>query len=113
MATDAHHHGAHDAARGTAGTHAGHHAEQFRRRFWWSLLLTVPVVATSEMVMDWFNYELDFAGMELVGPVLAHPSEEGVAGRLHQPLPVDDPVALVAVRRAARQPLQHRGLRLP
>jgi Cu2+-exporting ATPase len=43
---------------------------QFRRRFWWSLLLTVPVVATSHMVMDWFGYELDFYGVEWIGPVL-------------------------------------------
>jgi Cu2+-exporting ATPase len=52
------------------GAHAGHHADAFRRRFWWSLLLTVPVVATSEMVMDWFGYEIDFYGIEWVGPVL-------------------------------------------
>ncbi len=42
----------------------------FRRRFWWSLLLTVPLVVTSHMVMDWFGYELDFPGIEWVGPVL-------------------------------------------
>ena len=42
----------------------------FRRRFWWSLLLTVPLVVTSEMVMDWFGYSLDFPGMDLLGPVL-------------------------------------------
>ena len=42
----------------------------FRRRFWWSLLLTIPVVVTSPMVMDWFGYELDFPGIDLVGPVL-------------------------------------------
>ncbi|MDP1805771.1 MAG: heavy metal translocating P-type ATPase, partial [Acidimicrobiales bacterium] len=42
----------------------------FRRRFWWSLLLTVPVVLTSHMVMDWFGYDLDFYGMEWAGPVL-------------------------------------------
>ena len=42
----------------------------FRRRFWWSLLLTLPVVATSHMVMDWFGYELDFPGRAWVGPVL-------------------------------------------
>ena len=62
-------HGGHEEhARG--GKHAGHHTEQFRRRFWWSLLLTVPVVVTSDMVMDWFGYELDFAGHEWMGPVL-------------------------------------------
>jgi Cu2+-exporting ATPase len=42
----------------------------FRRRFWWSLLLTIPVVLTSEMVMDWFGYELDFPGRAWVGPAL-------------------------------------------
>ena len=50
--------------------HAGHDPEMFRRRFWLSLALTVPIVATSHMVMDWFGYTLDFDGMELVGPVL-------------------------------------------
>ena len=50
--------------------HEGHDPEMFRRKFWLSLALTVPIVVTSEMVMDWFNYELDFRGMGLVGPVL-------------------------------------------
>ena len=54
----------------SAGKHAGHHTDAFRRRFWWCLLLTVPIVATSHMVMDWFGYELDFPGMDWVGPVL-------------------------------------------
>ena len=52
------------------GKHAGHSVEMFQRRFWWSLLLTIPVVLTSRMVMDWFGYELDFPGVDLVGPVL-------------------------------------------
>jgi Cu2+-exporting ATPase len=42
----------------------------FRRRFWISLVLTVPLVVTSHMVMDWFGYILDFPGIEWVGPVL-------------------------------------------
>jgi Cu2+-exporting ATPase len=42
----------------------------FRRRFWWSLLLTIPIVVTSRMVMDWFGYRLDFYGIDWVGPVL-------------------------------------------
>jgi Cu2+-exporting ATPase len=42
----------------------------FRRRFWWSLLLSLPIVVTSHMVMDWFGYELELYGMEWVGPVL-------------------------------------------
>jgi Cu2+-exporting ATPase len=63
-------HGARRNGAHTAGKHAGHHTEAFRRRFWGCLLLTVPVVATSHMVMDWFGYELDFPGMEWVGPIL-------------------------------------------
>ena len=50
--------------------HAGHDPEMFRRRFWVSLALTIPLVVTSEMVMEWFGYELDFAGMSWLGPVL-------------------------------------------
>ncbi|MEX2293422.1 MAG: heavy metal translocating P-type ATPase [Acidimicrobiales bacterium] len=57
-------------AGGGHGKHAGHDTDMFRRRFWWSLLLSVPVVATSHMVMDWFGYELSFAGIDWVGPVL-------------------------------------------
>src|SRR3954466_13359295 len=64
------HHGREGSQHAGPGTHAGHHVEQFRRRFWWSLLLTIPIVATSHMVMDWFGYSLDFYGIELVGPVL-------------------------------------------
>src|SRR6187200_2339504 len=89
---DSHHHMDHDEARlaehdhghddhvdsahaghsehGGHGAHAGHHVEMFRRRFWISLALTVPIVVTSHMIMDWFGYELDFAGMEWVGPIL-------------------------------------------
>ncbi|MGQ0617563.1 MAG: copper-translocating P-type ATPase [Acidimicrobiia bacterium] len=59
----------HDEHGGHA-KHAAHHVEMFRRRFWVSLVLSVPVVVTSHMVMDWFGYDLDFAGMEWVGPVL-------------------------------------------
>src|SRR4051794_36374356 len=51
------------------GTHAGHHVAMFRRRFWWSLLLSIPVVATSPMVMEWFGYRLNFTGIDWVGPV--------------------------------------------
>ncbi|MBQ1049490.1 copper-translocating P-type ATPase [Micromonospora sp. C51] len=58
-----HGHGGHDK-------HAGHDPAAFRRKFWLSLALTLPIVATSHMVMDWLGYELDFPGIGLVGPVL-------------------------------------------
>ena len=65
-------HAAHEGPNGHGGhdKHAGHDPEAFRRRFWLSLAATVPLVVTSEMVMDWFGYELDFAGMSWLGPVL-------------------------------------------
>jgi P-type Cu2+ transporter len=69
-ARDAHVQGAGHGKHAGHDAHAGHHTEMFRRRFWWSLLLTIPIVATSEMVMDWFGYELDFYGIEWVGPIL-------------------------------------------
>jgi Cu2+-exporting ATPase len=63
-----HAHGGHSGHSG----HDGHdgHDEVFRRRFWWSLLLSIPVIVTSDMVMDWFGYSLDFPGIAWVGPVL-------------------------------------------
>ncbi|WP_091672744.1 heavy metal translocating P-type ATPase [Micromonospora auratinigra] len=71
-------HAAHGGDRGTPhggrpgghDKHAGHDPEQFRRTFWLSLVLTVPIVATSHMVMDWFGYRLDLPGVTWVGPVL-------------------------------------------
>jgi Cu2+-exporting ATPase len=62
-------HGAHDQ-HGGHDKHAGHDPEMFRRKFWLSFLLTLPIVVTSEMVMDWFGYSLDFPAMSWVGPVL-------------------------------------------
>ena len=69
------------AGEGGGGQHAAHHDQggqgdhgdhvaMFRRRFWWSLLLTVPIVVTAHMIQEWFGYHLDFPGRGLVGPVL-------------------------------------------
>ncbi len=68
-----HDHDAHTAPGSHAGheghdKHAGHDPETFRRRFWLTLVISLPVIATSEMVMDWFGYEL--SGVAWVGPVL-------------------------------------------
>jgi Cu2+-exporting ATPase len=61
----------HDQADGRHGghdKHAGHDPEVFRRRFWVTLLVSIPVVVTSPMIMDWFGYHL--TGVGWVGPVL-------------------------------------------
>ncbi|HEX9993271.1 MAG TPA: copper-translocating P-type ATPase [Acidimicrobiales bacterium] len=67
-----HHRAGHDEGHAGHAGHEGHgdHAEVFRRRFWWSLLLSVPVIATSEMVMEWLGYDLDLPGVGLVAPLL-------------------------------------------
>ena len=71
LATEGSPHGASPEHEHGSG-HGGHgdHVAMFRRRFWLSLILTLPLVATSHMVMDWFNYDLDFYGLDTVGPVL-------------------------------------------
>jgi Cu2+-exporting ATPase len=63
------HHG-HGAAHDGHDAHAGHDPDTFRRRFWWTLAASIPIVVTSPMIMDWFHYDLDFPGRGLVGPVL-------------------------------------------
>ena len=51
-------HGGHEGHAAHAGGHAGHHAHMvadFRRRFWVSLVLTIPVVILSPMIQDVFG----------------------------------------------------------
>lgn len=65
-------HGVHDGHqhRSAREKHAGHDPKAFRRKFWVCLALTIPIVVTSELVMDWLGYSLHFPGVSLVGPVL-------------------------------------------
>lgn len=69
-ATSAPSSGGHSDGHAGHDKHAGHDPEMFRRRFWLSLAVTVPLVVTSEMFMEWFDYAIDFAGMSWLGPVL-------------------------------------------
>lgn len=46
--------------------HAGHHTEDFLKRFWICLALTVPVVLLSEMIQHWFGFHIAFAGDKYV-----------------------------------------------
>jgi Cu2+-exporting ATPase len=56
---------------GSGHSHDGHqdHAAQFRDRFWWSLLLALPVVAFSHMFADLLGYTVP-PGTAWVPPVL-------------------------------------------
>jgi Cu2+-exporting ATPase len=64
-------HRAHTDAGEHQGAHAGHgdHAAQFRDRFWWSLVLAVPVVGFSHMFADLLGY-MPPAGTDWIPPVL-------------------------------------------
>ncbi|MBU1227456.1 MAG: copper-translocating P-type ATPase [Actinobacteria bacterium] len=63
-------HDVHDAHAGH-DKHEGHSPEMFRDRFWWSLVLTVPVVVFSEMVQEWFGYTApSFPASDWIAPVL-------------------------------------------
>ena len=68
---DAHHdHHGHGGHGGHDHHDHGDHVESYRKLFWANLVLSIPVIVASPMVMDWFGYELDFYGVEWVGPVL-------------------------------------------
>lgn len=52
--------------------HAGHSVAMFRDKFWLSLLLTIPVLAYSEMIQHWLNFTPpSFPGSQYVPFVLS------------------------------------------
>lgn len=46
--------------------HAGHYTEDFLKRFWICLALTLPVVLLSGMIQYWFGFRIVFAGDKYV-----------------------------------------------
>jgi Cu2+-exporting ATPase len=55
----------HDAHSGH-DKHAGHHTSDFLNRFWICLILTLPVLALSHMIQQWFGFHLAFPGDKYV-----------------------------------------------
>ncbi|MBZ0299745.1 MAG: copper-translocating P-type ATPase [Anaerolineae bacterium] len=56
------------------GAHVDHsgHEQMFRRRFWVSLVLTIPVLLFSPMIQEWFGFSMpQFTGSTLIGPAFA------------------------------------------
>jgi Cu2+-exporting ATPase len=68
VSPETHDHAQHGHAHHGHGGH-GDHVAQFRERFWWNLLLAIPVVVFSEMFADLLGYEQP-AGTAWVSPVL-------------------------------------------
>ncbi len=66
-----HDHGEH-AGHGHNGDHHAHMVADFRRRFWLSLVLTVPLLALSPTIREWLGREPSaFAGARYLLLVLA------------------------------------------
>ncbi len=61
------HSGQKSHGNGGHGGHHDHHAhmiEDFKKRFWISLVLSVPVLVLAPMIQQFFGYELDFPGRD-------------------------------------------------
>jgi Cu2+-exporting ATPase len=64
-------HGDHDGDHKNHTDHTGHE-QMFRRRFWISLVLSIPVLVFSPTLQDWLGYTIpDFPGSEWITPVFA------------------------------------------
>jgi Cu2+-exporting ATPase len=64
-------HAGHDDRHGAHVDHTGHE-EMFRRRFWISLVLSIPVLVYSPTLQDWLGYTAPtFPGSEWITPVFA------------------------------------------
>jgi len=64
-AEHAHKHTAHTHLKESDNTsahneHAGHHTEDFLKRFWICLVITVPVLILSPMIQHWLGFQLSF-----------------------------------------------------
>ncbi|MFO8148231.1 MAG: copper-translocating P-type ATPase [Gillisia sp.] len=46
--------------------HHKHMLKDFKKRFWFSLIIAIPILALSEMIQTWFGYELEFTGSKYV-----------------------------------------------
>jgi P-type Cu2+ transporter len=62
-------HGKHD--HGAQVDHSGHE-EMFRKRFWVSLILSIPVLLYSPMIQDWFGFTMpEFLGSHWINPSIS------------------------------------------
>lgn len=66
------HHADHSSHKGSPPTehgfdkHAGHHTEDFLKRFWICLNVTVPILALSHMIQEWLGVHWRFMGDQYV-----------------------------------------------
>lgn len=66
-----HHENVNGDAHADHDKHAGHNPDMFKRKFWLSLVLTIPTVLYSHTIMELFDYSLpNFWGSEYIPAVL-------------------------------------------
>jgi len=58
MSHQHHHADGHEGHGGTSHVGHAHHMAEFKKKFWISLALTVPILLLSEMIQQWFNFVL-------------------------------------------------------
>ncbi len=61
-----HEHGEQQHSAHQHDKHEGHHTHDFLKRFWVSLIITVPILALSHMIQNWLGYSLEFTGDKYV-----------------------------------------------
>ena len=66
-----HDHGDHSTSHATHNKHAGHSPDMFKRKFWLTLALTIPVVLYSRTIQELLSFSMPaFPGDEWLPPVL-------------------------------------------
>lgn len=51
--------------------HAGHHLEDFKRRFIVSSIVSIPVLILSHMIQNWLGFHLSFPGDKIILAILS------------------------------------------
>jgi Cu2+-exporting ATPase len=69
--------------------HAGHHTHDFLRRFWICVILTIPVLALSHMIQQWFGFHFSFDGdkwllLLLATIIFLHGGQPFLTGLVHE-----------------------------
>lgn len=64
------HHSESDSSAAEFDKHAGHHTPDFLKRFWITLVLSVPVLLLSHMIQQWLGFTIAFQGDKYVLLVL-------------------------------------------
>ena len=74
------HHSESDSSAAGFDKHAGHHTPDFLKRFWITLVLSVPVLLLSHMIQQWLG-QIQFVGIDR--PLYPHFTQTIAGGDEH------------------------------